>query len=106
MAIFNEVGRRSGSEALRKASSLNCAICAAEGGVQVGLGWPGGRPLDDGQGGAKLSGGAFITKNVLSENKRKISMAMTIIILTSTFDMILRRILYSSIPIRRSKTDT
>src|SRR6266480_5782544 len=56
-AILNDVGRRSGSEALRRAPSLNCATCAVEGGGQFGCDRPCEGALDGGQGGLKLSGG-------------------------------------------------
>ena len=58
--------------------------------------------FDGGQGGLKLSGGALRTKKVLIENKRKTSIAMIIAILSNTFDMILRRILYISIRMSRN----
>jgi len=93
MDMFNELGRRRGSDVLRKALCRACASCAAEGvgqfgEVPLGAGLP-----EDWHGGAKLSAGAFSTKNVLSETRKKTSMGIAIAILPSTFDMTLRRIL-------------
>src|SRR5947207_8071002 len=78
MARLNDVGRRSGSEALRRAFSLNCVACAVEGGGQFAAAWPWEGVRVGGQGALELSRGAFRTKKVLSENKRKTSIAMTI----------------------------
>ena len=92
-ARLNEVGKRNGTEALRKAVSLNCVTCAVEGCGQVGCACPCEGAFVGRQDGLKLSGGALRTIKVLIENKRKTSRTVTIAILSNTFDMILRRIL-------------
>jgi hypothetical protein len=102
---LNDVGRRNGSEALRRAVCLNCVICAVEGDEQFGCAWPCDGIFVGGQGGLKLSRGALRTKKVLIENKRNTRIAIIIAIQSNTFDIIMRRILKISIRMSRSSID-
>ena len=112
-ATFNEMGKRKGVDTLSRASCRSCSNWAGEGVGQF-VGWPGpGLPFagvaagfdSAWHGGAKLSAGAFCIKKVPIEINRNRIIANAAAMLPKTLDILRRRSLYSSIPIKRSITD-